>query len=561
MPSNKNLNNALRQHRIQRNWRQQDIADQLETTVTTIQRWERGSHQPSAYYRVKLCSLFGLSAQELGLVEAIPSPSESTVPETEQPSVVLSKEIALWTVPYARNPHFTGRDDLLTLLELRFIPSEVSQSGIIRQAALTQAQAIKGLGGIGKTQIAVEYAYRAREQERYIHTLWITAASEEAILTSFAALADHLPAIAAKGETDQRELVTAIIGWLEQCEQPWLLIFDNADDLSLLPPYLPRRGNGSVLLTTRASAVGSFASPIEVETMSMMEGTRFLLRRAQRLDNASEEEINEAGNVVVALAQFPLALDQAGAYIEETGCSLRDYLHLYQQHRHALLVRRGTQVTRYPESVTTTWSVSFQRVEQINLAAAELLRLCAFLAPDHIPEELLFEGAAHWPPILQQTVADGFNFNQMLEALLTFSLVKRLSEDHLLSIHRLVQVVQIETMEPEEQRLWAERVVRAVNAVFPHNPQDPVAAWPRCLRYLEQAQACDMLIRQYQILLPEAADLLDRTGTYLRERALYTPAESLYQQALRIREQMVGHEHPDVATSLSGLASLYYRQG
>ncbi len=381
-------NERLRQQRIQHNWRQQDVADELGIALVTMQRWERGYQQPSAYYRVRLCALFGLSAQELGLVEAPPLPPESNTPAAVQPDVVPSEELTLWMVPYARNPHFTGRDDLLDQLMQQLLPQEPGQSAIIRRTALTQSQVIKGLGGIGKTQIAVEYAYRAREQGRYTHTLWINAASEEAIMTSFVALADLLPVFFSQGQTDQRKLVAAIIRWLEQCPQPWLLIVDNADDLSLIQPHLPRRGNGCILLTTRASAVGSLASSVEVKAMNVMEGTQLLLRRAQRLADASPKEIDEASTIVVALAQFPLALDQAGAYIEETGCSLRDYLQIYQEHRYALLARRGTQVTGYPESVATTWDLSFQRVEQVNPAAAELLHLCAFLSPDHIPEEL-----------------------------------------------------------------------------------------------------------------------------------------------------------------------------
>ncbi len=189
--------------------------------------------------------------------------------------------------------------------------------------------------------------------------------------------------------------MAAVIRWLEQCREPWLLLVDNADDLSLVQPYLSLQGNGSVLLTTRASAAGWLASSIEVDAMGVLEGAELLLRRAQRFAHATDEEINEAANLVVALAQFPLALDQAGAYIEETGCSLPDYLQLYQTHRHALLARRGRQATGYPASVATTWSLSFEQVEQTNPAAAELLRLCAFLAPDHI---LLTQGAPHWPP-------------------------------------------------------------------------------------------------------------------------------------------------------------------
>src|SRR5207245_6839552 len=142
------------------------------------------------------------------------------------------------------------------------------------------------------------------------------------------------------------------------------------------------------------------------------------------------------------------------------------------------------QATHYPESVATSWSLSFERIEQKNPAAAELLRLCAFLAPDRIPEELLTEGAPYWPPVLQDAAADRFAFNDMLEALLAYSFVKRLSENRLLSIHRLVQVVEMERMTPQEQRLGGERVVLAVDTVVPGDTKDEVAYRPQCKRSL-----------------------------------------------------------------------------
>jgi transcriptional regulator with XRE-family HTH domain len=228
-------NEHLCRQRIGRNWRQQDVADQLGTTVTTIQRWERGHQQPSAYYRVKLCKLFGLSAQELGLVETLSSPPESA--EVTRAGSAPSEEISLWTVPYARNPHFTGRDDLLQQLGQLLAAEQPGEARSIQQAALTQTQAITGLGGIGKTQIAIEYAYRARMQGRYRHTIWISAASEETILTSFVELARLLMPALMEEETNQRTIVAALLRWLEQCTQPWLLIFDNADDLSLVQPF------------------------------------------------------------------------------------------------------------------------------------------------------------------------------------------------------------------------------------------------------------------------------------------------------------------------------------
>lgn len=545
-------NDRLRQERIRRNWRQQDLADQLGTTVITVKRWERGRQQPGMYFRIKLCELFGKTTQELGLGELNPHTPHAT--EQDAPA------LALWTVPYGRNPQFTGRDDCFARLNQQFFPQETTHLALLRRVALTQPQALKGLGGVGKTQIAVEYAYRARDQGCFTHILWVNAASEETLLRSFVTLGELLPGACVHGETDQRKLVEMSKSWLDHCLQPWLLIFDNADEISLLPPYLPQRGNGSLLLTTRSHAVGSLATSIEVENMGLMEGTTFLLHRAQR-QQAGEEEYNEAMSVVIALDGFPLALDQAGAYIEETGCSFSDYLQMYEQYHQALLARRGTQITHYPDSVATTWSLCFEKLAERNPAAVELLHLCAFLAPDSIAEQLLLEGACAWPAVLQQTMADRLRFQQAVEDLLRFSLVRRQAQARTLRIHRLVQIVQRDRMEPEEQRLWAERVVRSVHAIFPRNPREDPASWPQCLQYLDQAQTCDTLIRQYRLLLPEAAELLTRVGAYLCECALYTLAEALAQQAIQIWEQLVKADHLQGAAPLYVLAEIAHHQG
>jgi tetratricopeptide (TPR) repeat protein/transcriptional regulator with XRE-family HTH domain len=560
--SSSHPNHRLRQERIRRNWRQQELAKLLGTTPLTVSRWERGSQQPSAYFRKKLSALFGKSPEELGLVEEILSAPliEAAASQTEQASSSPAEPLGLWTVPYLRNPHFTGREDLLVQLAQQFSLENSSDATMTRRPVLSQPQAIKGLGGIGKTQIAVEYAYRAWEQGRYTHIFWINAASQEALLTSFQMLAERLPNFAAQDEQDQHKLIAAVLLWLQTCPEPWLLIFDNADELTLVQSYLPQQGRGSILLTTRTHAVSWFANPIDVEQMGLMEGIQFLLHRTQRL-HVSDEERNEAANAVIALDGFPLALDQAGAYIEETECCFQDYLQLYEQHRAILLARRGKQYTNYPDSVATTWSLSFEKIEQAHPAAAELLRLCAFLSPDYIPEELLSDGAAHWPDLLQQAVTDPLRFNELLEALLAFSLVKRFTRERLLSLHRLVQAVQLDRMDLRVQRRWAEQVVRAVNQLFPADPEVEVDTWSQCLRYLEQVQACDRLIQRHHLQLPESADLLDRAGVYLREHGSFYLAEQLFQRGLTIAEQQLGPQHPQVASLLTDLGYLYYKQG
>lgn len=542
----------LREERMRRNWRQCDVAEQIGVTVVTIKRWEGGSQQPGAYFRARLCALFDKTAEELGLIENIPSPPVSidrALSGERQESPSLAEVRTLWTVPYLRNPHFTGRSEILDQIDRHFSIEEPGAPTTIPRVVLQQPLAIKGISGIGKTQIVVEYAYRVREQGRYTHILWVHAANEEKILSSFSALAKLPPLSSAKEEKDQHELAAEMKHWLEQCQQPWLLIFDNANDLFLAQEYFPHQGTGNILLTTRVNAAAAVAASIEVEKMGLMEGTRFLLHRAQR-HHVSDEKINEAMNITITLDGFPLALEQAGAYIEGTRCGFRDYLQIYQEQHQALLTWHKKQVSSYTDTVATTQSLLLllQKVEQANPAAADLLRLCAFLAPDRIPEELFFQGTLYWTPALQRATSNLFTFNQMLETLLTFSLIKRCPENRLLSIHRLLQTVQLDAIKPEEQRQWAERVIHAMNVIFPHDPKKD-AAWLLCQRYLEQAQSCATLIQQHLLTCSEAADLLNRTSIYLHECGLDSLANRLYLRALAIHKMEAGPERPETVLS------------
>lgn len=168
--------------------------------------------------------------------------------------------------------------------------------------------------------------------------------------------------------------------------------------------FIPPGNNGHVLLTTRASASGTVARRLDIEEMGTEEGALFLLRRAKHiaedapLDAAAEADQATAKEITAQLDGLPLALDQAGAYIEETGCGLSGYLELYRSHALELLQYRGelakavAQASDHPGPVAGTWALSFENIEKANPAAAELLRFCAFLHPDGIPEEVFSEG-------------------------------------------------------------------------------------------------------------------------------------------------------------------------
>jgi tetratricopeptide (TPR) repeat protein len=458
-----------------------------------------------------------------------------------------------WTIPYRQNPFFTGREQILTHLHEKLRSH--------KSVALTQPLAISGLGGIGKTQTAIEYAYRYRDD--YALVLWVRADTLETLTSDFATIANLLN-LTEKNAQNQHLIVSAVKNWLE-ASSDWLLILDNADDLTFIQGFLPTNGKGHILLTTRARPMGKVAQRVEIDKMEMEEAVLFVLRRADIIaPEASLEAIASANRVlahelVTLMDGLPLALDQAGAYIEETGTDLSRYLKLYKTQRKALLKRRSKFPTDHPEPVASTWLLSFQKIEKRNSVAADLLRFCAFLQPDAIPEELLTEGAPELGNLLEAIADDPLQLDETIGDLLSFSLVRRHPESKTLSIHRLVQVALKDEMDEQTQRSWAERVIRAINRAFPKD--GGVETWPDCQRYLPQALVCAGLIEQWNILLPEASRLLRRTAVYLYFRSQYEECEALFKLAVAVGEQVLGRQHPETAQSLFDWAWYYWSSG
>jgi len=451
----------------------------------------------------------------------------------------------LWNVPYSKNPFFTGREKVLADAE-----KELHASGL---AALT------GMGGVGKTQIAAHFAHEHRGE--YSAVLWASAASQETLVSGFAAIASLLN-LPEKDEKDQALAVAAVKRWLE-ANGGWLLILDNASDLAAVRGFIPLSAKGRVLLTAQAQATGDIQA-IKVEDMLPEDGALLLLTRAKiikvgaPLTAAANADRDTAIQASTVMGGLPLALDQAGAYIEETGCGLASYLDLYRQRRAELLRRRGGFSPPHPESVATTFALSFERVAGASRAAADLLCLCAFLHSDAIPEEIFNKGAPELGPNLSPVAADPMKLDAACAEILKYSLLRRDADAKTLGIHRLVQEVIQDGLTEEEKGQWAERAVRAVNSAF---PSPKFANWAQCERLVPQALACATLIEAYRFEFEAAAHLLNQAGCYLSERARFSEAERLFQRALAIRERVLGPDHPDVAESLNDLAALYCHQG
>jgi DNA-binding XRE family transcriptional regulator len=402
-------NTRLKAQRLKKHWSQVYVATMIGTNDVTVSRWESGATFPSLYYRQQLCELFGKSAEELGLLPPVEGP-EQHEPLPSQPSAP-----AIWKVPQRRNPFFTGRATTLERLHT-----------LLHSAGQT-ALALSGLGGVGKTQTALEYAYRYRDE--YAAVFWIKADTQENLFNDLADVARvlYLPEHA---QHDQGRIVQAVTRWLSE-QSNWLLILDNIENLLLLNEIIPAEYRGHILLTTHAQMTGTVAQRVDLEQMDAEEGVLFLLRRAKYLSPAASvsaaasSEYTLARKIVELAGGLPLALDQVGAYIEETGCGLGDYLERYQAQRALLLNRRGSLAVDHPESVGATLSLSFGQVERLNAAAANLLRLCAFLDPDTIPEELLLAAADAPDSALHALATNPFALDEALAALRRYSLIRR----------------------------------------------------------------------------------------------------------------------------------------
>jgi len=419
---------------------------------------------------------------------------------------------------------------------------------------------LSGLPGIGKTQTAIEYAYRHGDE--YITVLWAKAESRETLTSSFVAIAELLN-LPGKNAQEQNIVVAAVKRWLEN-NTSWLLIFDNADDLALAREFLPSGGKGHVLLTTRAQTTGGIAQRVEIEEMELEEGALFLLRRAKMLaqdaplDVASTTDQTKAKTIVKELGGLPLALDQAGAFIEEVPSSLDEYLELYRKEGAKLLAERGGIISDHP-SVATTFSLAFKQVADRSPAAADLIRVCAFLAPDAIPEEVFtLVGAAELGDNLAKLLTSSLEFVLAIKEAGRFSLIDRNPANQSINIHRLVQEVVKNDMDDATQRLWAERTIRAMAQSFLIIENDE---WPRREWVLAHAQVCIEHVKKWQLEFPEAALWFHFNGYYLHKYTRYVEAETFYQQALAMREKMLGPEHRDVVATLSHLARNYYAQG
>jgi tetratricopeptide (TPR) repeat protein len=419
--------------------------------------------------------------------------------------------------------------------------------GSVPESAATPviARVISGMGGVGKTRLAVEFAWR--HFDGYAALLFAGANSPEALQRNLAALCG--PAILnlpEQGATDEAQQRDAVVAWLGT-HPGWLLILDNVDSeeaARAVEALLPQLLGGHALLTSRLTDWSGSVEATRLYVLSPEAAIDFLLARTEAKRRKQPDDPIVARTLVEELGWLALALEQAGAYIGQRRLRIAQYLAEWHGQRAKVLEWFDPRLMKYPRSVAVTWQTSF---DQLGAPARRLLQRLAWLAPEPFPESLM----AVPVPGVEPAEADPLGALTELEF---YSLITRASDAPRFSVHRLVQEVTRRSQSKEAAHATLTEALRWINAAFVGSPGD-VRNWPVLDPLLPHARAVATRADAFRIAVPTAR-LMNQVGLLLLEKALHVEAEPLMRRALAIAEATLGADHPEVATALNNLAQL-----
>ncbi|MEO3861496.1 FxSxx-COOH system tetratricopeptide repeat protein [Acrocarpospora sp. B8E8] len=405
-----------------------------------------------------------------------------------------------------RNATFTGRAEVLQRLREQLIGGGSGGRTVVTQAALY------GLGGVGKTQLAIEYAHRFMTD--YDVVWWISAEQPELLNGAMAELADRLGLRVGDNVAEAAQAAREALRRGEPYSR-WLLIFDNADQPEDLANYLPGSSTGHVLITSRHQTWAQAATPLEIDVFTRAESLEHLQRRVPSLS------VEDADRVAEALGDLPLAIEQASAWLQETGMPVGEYVETLNRQPAQALALGDTP--NYPVPVIMTWNVSFDRLTQRSPAAVRLLELLAYFAAEPVSLSMLYgDETIRCLVKYDDSLREKIMIGRLVRELSRFALAKVDQRDNSVQVHRLVQAVLRDRMSESAQEETRHDVHRILLGARPREGDtDDPGNWPRydeIWPHLGISQADDCDEEQTRQLLIDRVRYLWKRGEF--ERAL-----------------------------------------
>ncbi|RYP14237.1 hypothetical protein DL765_006517 [Monosporascus sp. GIB2] len=515
------------------------------------------------------------------------------------------------TVPFAPDPDFVDRPEILA-----WIRDKCAGPGA--RAALV------GLGGVGKSQLAIQYSHNVRDATPQTFVFWVHGSTKARFEEAYRDLADKLEL--PRRHDPKVDVLRLVSNWL--CDETigrWTMVLDNVDDAETflsrkreqdepsesssapLAAYLPQSRNGSILITSRnkdaaARLAGGYKNIKEVRAMDEGQALRLF---QNKLQSASKEE--GAANLVCALDYIPLAITQAAAYINRrsrwTAYNYLDEFRKNDKKKESILNRDAGDLRRdesASNSVVITWQMSFERIREERQSAADLLSLISFFNPQGIPEWILQRYSRSVTKTGDKDEADN-SFDEDFDTLQAYSLISATSEAGMCEMHALVQFcTQVWLSSFSDAKLWKQKFVGLMAREFPTGKFEN---WARCQQLFPHIEwlydtepATDELLKEWAQVLTNAAWYMWRKGCYmiaqeiatkvltaterglgqdnrrtlrsvavlavvLRYQGKYDESEKLTRRAVEGAEKKLGVQHPDTLTSVDNLALVLKDQG
>jgi tetratricopeptide (TPR) repeat protein len=458
----------------------------------------------------------------------------ASVVTTQPPARRLPR---VWGDVPPRNPNFTGREEILAKLHGALM--------ISREAAVLP-QALHGMGGVGKSQLAIEYVHR--HSVDYDLVWWISAEQNTQVLSSLIRLAQQLgldvsPEANSAVPAVQDALNTGRIEY-----ERWLLVFDNAESLTEVLPYFPTGGAGKVLVTSRNPEWAGVARTLEVDVFTRDESKAFLKNRTPELSDPDADRLADA------LGDLPLAVEQAAAWHATTGMPVDQYLELLNQKRIELLDEVSPV---YQRSVAAAWNVSLDRLDQDNRAALQLLQVCSFFSPEPISREFFATStAAAITDPLDTALRDPIKLSRAIRDIQRYALAKFNHQTNTLQIHRLIQAVLVGRMDREQADLIRAGAHALLAAANPGGPGRS-ARWGSYEALLPHVRASGAV----RSIEPNVMRLVYDTIQFLFHWGDHTGALTLAEEAYKNWLGQLGEEHPQTLRLAKYLAYLRAQVG